>query len=230
MKRLQIASAGLVLLLMFGGCASRDAGMKAPSSVAYENLASSEQDAALVDGRTAVADHAANAERAAGLAGETPGEMNANGRPSDPAERVVQAERETPAAPIVPAFPARMQQKTLRELQTVFFAFDSVALSEEVKRVLDRNIAWLKQHGKIAIRLVGHADERGTSEYNLGLGMRRASQVRAYLIERGVSPEALVTVSYGEEMPLRRAHAEEAWSMNRRVEFSRAEATALLRK
>ncbi len=73
------------------------------------------------------------------------------------------------------------------------------------------------------MRIEGHADERGTSEYNLALGARRARRVREFLIRNGIAAERMVTVSFGEEMPLAAGHGERAWSRNRRAEFSRIE-------
>jgi peptidoglycan-associated lipoprotein len=126
-------------------------------------------------------------------------------------------------APIVPAFPVRIQQERVMALRTVHFAFDSWALDEEAQAILAENGNWLKANPDVAVRVEGHADERGTSEYNLALGERRAKIVRDFLIRAGVPDDNLITVSYGEEMPVDPASSPEAWSLNRRAEFSRAE-------
>ena len=141
-------------------------------------------------------------------------------------EVIVQAERERPARPLVPAFPVGMRQKVLQDMGTVFFGFDAAGLSGATKGRLDANIAWMRANPAIVVRLIGHADERGTSEYNLALGMRRADRVREYLINKGIANNRLLTVSYGEELPLRRGHAESAWARNRRVEFGLGTETA----
>lgn len=135
----------------------------------------------------------------------------------------VPVEREqdgSPAKPLVPAFPAKMEQPRLRNLKTVYFLFDRADLTPEAKEILQANAAWLKTHPGARVRVEGHCDENGTSEYNLGLGSRRANQVRDYLIHLGVSPYMLEPVSFGEEMPLKAGHDEAAWRFNRRVQFS----------
>ncbi len=160
--------------------------------------------------------------------GNSRGRATGPAGPEAPPEVIVRAEREAPVPPIVPAFPSRMKHRTLQGLGSVFFGFDRASLSSGTKQVLDANIAWMKAHPGVTIRLAGHADERGTSEYNLGLGMHRGNKVREYLVANGISGDSLVTVSYGEEMPLHRGHDEQSWRQNRRVEFSRSEATVAL--
>lgn len=138
-----------------------------------------------------------------------------------PLESAAPGER---AKPIVPAFPAKMEQDRLRDMKTVFFLFDQADLTDDAKRELQANAAWLKAHPSVRVRVEGHCDERGTSEYNLGLGARRANQVRDYLVHLGVSAYVLDPISFGEEMPLKAGHDESAWRWNRRVEFSPAQA------
>ncbi len=128
------------------------------------------------------------------------------------------------AKPIVPAFPAKMEQDRLRDMKTVYFLFDRAELTDDAKRELHANAAWLKGHPNLRVRVEGHCDERGTSEYNLGLGARRANQVRDYLLQLGVSAYVLDPISFGEEVPLKAGHDEAAWHWNRRVEFSPASA------
>lgn len=108
----------------------------------------------------------------------------------------------------------------IRELTRVNFGFDTDELSAQAKRVLDRNAQWLLAHPEARVRVEGHCDERGTNEYNLGLGQRRADRVIAYLVGKGVSARMLHPVSFGEEVPLVSGHAPEAWGQNRRVDFS----------
>lgn len=101
---------------------------------------------------------------------------------------------------------------------TVHFDFDADTLSPEARRILDAQAACIQSLG-VPIRIEGHCDERGTTEYNLALGQRRADAVRSYLIARGVSPSRLRTISYGEEKPIAVGHDETAWAANRRSEI-----------
>lgn len=100
----------------------------------------------------------------------------------------------------------------------VWFEFDSSRLSSGSKSELDALIPCLQQ-APGTVWLDGHCDERGTTEYNLALGQRRAEQVRGYLISQGLSPSRLQSRSYGEERPLESGHSEAAWARNRRVEL-----------
>ncbi len=121
--------------------------------------------------------------------------------------------------PLVRAIPLRAARKESTALRTVHFEFDSHKLSAEAEGVLDANARWLLDHPKTMVRVEGHADERGTSEYNLTLGAHRARKVRDFLISRGVSPENLLTVSFGEELPLETGSDPNSWKRNRRTEF-----------
>jgi peptidoglycan-associated lipoprotein len=102
--------------------------------------------------------------------------------------------------------------------RTVYFGFDQSTLSSEAQSVLDNNIAKLK-NGTQPIRVEGHADERGTREYNLALGERRANAVAQYLVANGIAKSRLETISYGKERPADAGHDESAWAKNRRVEL-----------
>jgi peptidoglycan-associated lipoprotein len=99
----------------------------------------------------------------------------------------------------------------------VFFDYDSVVLSPEATGVLDQQAAWLQQYPDVIVTIEGHADERGTREYNLALGDRRANAVKNYLLALGVTPARLLTISYGEERPADPGHDDAAWSQNRRA-------------
>ncbi len=107
-------------------------------------------------------------------------------------------------------------------LQTVYFDYDSNALRPDAMTTLRDNAEKIKQVPNVVIQLAGHCDERGTQEYNLALGERRALAVRQYLIQMGVSGDRLITISYGKEFPAAVGSDEAAWSQNRRVEFNRA--------
>lgn len=107
------------------------------------------------------------------------------------------------------------------QLARVHFEFNQSALSSEARAALDRNAECLRKAPR-AILLSGHADERGTEEYNLHLGERRAQSVKKYLLALGVEERQLTTVSYGEERPSAPGQDERAWAQNRRVEFEAA--------
>jgi peptidoglycan-associated lipoprotein len=99
---------------------------------------------------------------------------------------------------------------------TVYFDFDSAELTAEAKMTLNRQYAFLNVNPTLVIVVEGHADERGTREYNLALGDRRATAVRDYLIANGLNSARVRTVSYGKERPAVEGSSEEAWAKNRR--------------
>ena len=126
-----------------------------------------------------------------------------------------------PPPPVVEA-PAPAPEpvvKMVQNFQRVFFELDSDNLDASSKSALDENITIMIENSDIKVELQGHADERGTTDYNLALGQRRAESVRSYMTNQGVAPTRLTTVSYGEERPLRGGENEQAWSKNRRAEF-----------
>ncbi|GJL87488.1 MAG: hypothetical protein DHS20C03_11970 [Minwuia thermotolerans] len=98
----------------------------------------------------------------------------------------------------------------------VFFAFDSHELNRDAQDVLRRQAAYLARFPSKRIVLEGHADERGTREYNLGLGERRANAAKEYLASLGIAPSRVTTISYGKERPIALGHNESAWAQNRR--------------
>ena len=104
-------------------------------------------------------------------------------------------------------------------LQTVYFDYDKTDLSDATRATLQGNSEWLRSNPKRTIRIEGHCDERGTIEYNINLGDRRASAIRDCLTGLGVNATRMRIVSYGEERPVDPGHAESAWSKNRRAEF-----------
>ncbi len=99
------------------------------------------------------------------------------------------------------------------------YAFDSAALSPMAQSILKRKAAWLNDNAGESVVIEGHCDERGTPEYNLALGERRAESARAYLVDLGIASSRLSTISYGEERPLDPRSNEEAWAKNRRSQF-----------
>lgn len=104
-------------------------------------------------------------------------------------------------------------------LKTVYFDYDSDELSPEARATLKQNADWIKEHAQYRIVIEGHCDERGTIEYNLALGQRRAETVRDYLASLGVNSSRLRNLSYGEERPAVPGNGEAAWAKNRRAAF-----------
>jgi len=97
----------------------------------------------------------------------------------------------------------------------VFFAFDRADISSEGQQILQRQAEWLQHYPNVDVRIEGHCDERGTREYNLALGERRASAVKNVLIAAGISASRISTISYGKERPIVVGSNEEAWAQNR---------------
>jgi peptidoglycan-associated lipoprotein len=104
-------------------------------------------------------------------------------------------------------------------LKDVHFEFDSYELDGTARDVLAANAEWLKDNPRARTEIEGHCDERGTVEYNLALGARRAKAVKDYLVTLGISADRLSTISYGEELPLCREQADSCYARNRRVHF-----------
>jgi peptidoglycan-associated lipoprotein len=104
-------------------------------------------------------------------------------------------------------------------LKPVFFEYDSAEISAEAQAVLAENAGILKRYSTWAVTIEGHCDERGTAEYNLALGERRAGAAKTYLVSLGVSADRLRTVSYGKEFPFEAGHDTTAFSKNRRAHF-----------
>jgi len=104
-------------------------------------------------------------------------------------------------------------------LKPAFFEYDSSELTSDAQRALNENAGVLKQYPAWTVTIEGHCDERGTAEYNLALGERRAVAARAYLVSLGVSADRLRTVSYGKEFPFDPGHDETAYTKNRRAHF-----------
>lgn len=109
-------------------------------------------------------------------------------------------------------------------LATVHFDFDSAEIRPDAREILETNAKAIKKSaGKQMIQIAGHCDERGTQEYNLALGERRALAVREYLMRLGVSGDQMITISYGEEVPEDFGSSESAWAVNRRGVFNEAQ-------
>jgi peptidoglycan-associated lipoprotein len=104
-------------------------------------------------------------------------------------------------------------------LKDIYFSFDRYDLEGEARETLKVNAEWLKRNSTAKVEIEGHADERGTNDYNLALGAKRAQAAKDYLVTSGVAIERLSTISYGEEIPVCREPNESCWHQNRRVRF-----------
>lgn len=140
----------------------------------------------------------------------TSGEMNNNAGNSG-----------TVVQPVVPAEPVLTEQELknqqLRQEQTVYFAFDNAEIQPSYQEMLMAHAEYLRQHPEMPVVIEGHADERGTPEYNIALGERRANAIARYLQAMGVPVSQMTIVSYGEEKPLVFGHSEGDYAKNRRV-------------
>ena len=140
-------------------------------------------------------------------------------------------EPEEPVKEVVADFPAETVEKqpvvepSVAEwqdrgvVQTVYFDFDKSELRPDARSTLQQNAQWLRDHASYGIVIGGHCDERGTIEYNIALGERRASAVRDYLASLGIRVDRMRAISYGEEQPADPGSNEAAWARNRRAEF-----------
>ena len=105
------------------------------------------------------------------------------------------------------------------ENEDIYYSFDSASLTPEAQEILQRKAQYLADHPHLKITVEGHCDERGTNEYNLALGDRRAESAKGFLVDLGVASSRMTTISYGEERPVDPGSSEEAWARNRRAHF-----------
>jgi len=115
------------------------------------------------------------------------------------------------------AAPGSQQDFVVNVGDRVFFETDSSELTEQARATLDKQAQWLNNYNRYAFTIEGHADERGTREYNIALGARRAQTVREYLASRGIAPSRMRTISYGKERPVAVCDDISCWSQNRRA-------------
>ena len=115
------------------------------------------------------------------------------------------------------AAPGSQQDFVVNVGDRVFFETDSSELTDQARTTLDKQAQWLTNYNRYAFTIEGHADERGTREYNIALGARRAETVREYLVSRGVSGQRMRTISYGKERPVALCNDISCWSQNRRA-------------
>lgn len=123
-----------------------------------------------------------------------------------------------PAGQRVPATPGSQKDFTANVGDIVYFSTDSSDLTPEAEQTLQAQSRWLQQYAQYTVTIEGHADERGTREYNIALGARRAQTVRDYLARNGVSPQQIRTISFGKERPVAVCNDISCWSQNRRAQ------------
>lgn len=209
--RNSLVAAFLVLVplgLLFSGCAGKQAVSEKPSLLREEKAAEAPR---IVGPVVAAPRPAEEAAKPATPVREAPG-------PAVREEAVRPRPREEVAA--VPAAPAGpVEVSAVSPLKEIYFDFDKYNLKEEAKKSLNENFNWLRANPRARIEIEGHADERGSDEYNLALGERRAAAARGYLKTMGIAEERITTISYGEFRPVDPRHNEEAWSKNRRDHF-----------
>ena len=121
-----------------------------------------------------------------------------------------------PTGPVTgAALPGSEQDFTVNVGDRVYFDLDSYTIRQDAYARLDAQAAWLQRYPGVTVRIEGNADERGTAEYNISLGARRAESIRAYLVQRGVAPGRIDTISFGKERPIAEGSNEQAWARNR---------------
>jgi peptidoglycan-associated lipoprotein len=145
------------------------------------------------------------------MKGETP--------PPAAGPAVVQAPQAKPVVPVAPPPAAVKPAAAVLMLKDINFDFDKYNIREKDAAILKENTAWFKANAGKKARVEGHCDERGTVEYNLVLGQKRADSTKNFLVNLGVDGKFLETVSYGKEQPLDPGHNEAAWAKNRRAHF-----------
>ena len=126
-----------------------------------------------------------------------------------------------PPPPAVDTLRQQRFQQAMQDFQNqdVYFDFDKYDLRPDARAILDKKVAFLNENGSMRAQIEGHCDERGTSEYNLVLGERRANASKQYVTTAGINTARLSTISYGKERPLDPGHDEAAWARNRRAHF-----------
>jgi peptidoglycan-associated lipoprotein len=139
--------------------------------------------------------------------------------PAPPAAAVTPPATAAPATPAPTARPQVKEFAAVADLKPIYFDFDKYDIRPGDAKVLDANAQWLKSNADQLVLIEGHCDERGTNEYNLALGERRAKSTMNYLVSQGVQAGRITIISYGEERPTCTQKNEECWSKNRRAQF-----------
>lgn len=204
----------LSLLIVFSGCARKQAVSEKPSllpEAAPPAMARPAPTPGPAPG-AAVPPGVGRPMRPEMVPGMRPGE---EARPGVREEAVRPRPREEAVA-VRPGVAAALAAVPLKD---IYFDFDKYNIRPEARKTLEENARWLLENPKVKVQIEGHADERGTDEYNLALGERRAEAARSYLKSLGVKVESMSTISYGEFRPVDPGHNEEAWTKNRRDHF-----------
>lgn len=141
-------------------------------------------------------------------------------RPTPPTETPIGTQPQISSSPLPTGGAATAAASGVAQLKDVFFEYDKALIEAEQKAALNENARWLQANSAVRITVEGHCDERGTAEYNLGLGDRRAKAVRDFLLISGVAANRITTISYGKERPFVLGHDENAWKQNRRAHFA----------
>ena len=143
--------------------------------------------------------------------------------PTPPAEPVFGEEEplDSGRAPASSSVSSRriLEGRTTAPMLPIYFDFDKYVIRPDQKKRLIANAEFLKKNPRLIVRIEGNCDERGTNEYNMALGERRAMSAKKYLVDLGIAADRIRTISYGEERPLNHGHDEHAWSQNRRDDF-----------
>ena len=139
-------------------------------------------------------------------------------RPTPPTEAPIRPAPGAPAAPRAPGAPPGAVAAA-SPLKDIFFDFDMANIREDQKAEINDDVSWLKANSRVKITVEGHCDERGTVEYNLALGERRAKAVKDYLVAAGIAADRVAIISYGKERPFVLGHDESSWKWNRRDHF-----------
>lgn len=134
--------------------------------------------------------------------------------PAAPPARFTPAPAPAPAQAAI--LPGSLKDFQVNVGDTVYFSFDSSNLDDAARGVLQKQAAWLQRYRNVSLQVQGNCDERGTREYNLALGARRAASAREYLVSLGVAPSRVATISYGKERPVCAESTEACWAQNRR--------------
>jgi len=195
-----LAPALVIAMLSYTGCAKQEI-VRKDDSIATATSSSRQEEAT-----SSAAKPAAPTQTAA---------IKGAPAPANPA--TVPAREQAAAAKA--ADPATVAAEVQRQLEKIYFDFDSASLSEAARHSLTSNAALVSRNPGVKVRIEGYCDERGSDEYNLAVGERRAKAAAQYLKSLGVGAERISTVSYGKEKPAAPGHDEAAWAKNRRDEF-----------
>jgi len=135
-----------------------------------------------------------------------------------PEAEMPEVEEEVAVEPMLTT-PSFEEEMATFEQNMIFFEFDKFSLNPESRKTLAEQASFLNSNPEVKLRIEGHCDERGTLEYNLALGERRAKSAQDYLVFLGINPDRISIISYGEERPFDPNHTEDAWTKNRRAQF-----------